>query len=362
MLNNNIHSHISHNYNNINKLYFLNKQRENKNRNKTKEKYNSVHLDKQNYFNVSNNMNVNIMNKSRNNSLNIRKNLKTIKKIHNVYKINFKNAPATGFGDFIRGCYYLLEFSEKYNVTVDFHIYDSTIKNYLKYFYLKPNINEMIANNINKYTDINSNFINNNGVIDYIVDGKTSDFINYLYSQPVYNNNSFINTINFPLHIINKQHINRMKTILEPTYDFNIEIDNIMYKLGLIKNDYITYHIRLGDNFLENQFELIQNNKLCQIIDKIYVDDNNNYLLISDSVLIKNILTEKYPKLKILHNDIVHISQNNDADKVKNTLIDFYLMSYSKNIISFSIYMHGSGFSKWCAKTYDIPYICYLLN
>jgi hypothetical protein len=37
-------------------------------------------------------------------------------------------------------------------------------------------------------------------------------------------------------------------------------------------------------------------------------------------------------------------------------------MTYSKYIYSFSVYDHGSGFSKWCATTYNIPYICYSLQ
>ena len=47
-----------------------------------------------------------------------------------------------------------------------------------------------------------------------------------------------------------------------------------------------------------------------------------------------------------------------EEEKVKNTLIDFYLLSQSKSIFSYSAYQHGSGFSYWCAKTFNIPYVC----
>ena len=47
-----------------------------------------------------------------------------------------------------------------------------------------------------------------------------------------------------------------------------------------------------------------------------------------------------------------------EEEKVKNTIIDFYLLSLSNSINSYSSYEHGSGFSYWCAKTYDIPYSC----
>jgi hypothetical protein len=392
MLNNIINAHIYQTNNEINRLNYLNKQKKTNN----KEKYKTFTIDKKDFFKISSE---NIkLNNSLNNSQqdvndayihdnqahfnisdivktnysfnNLRYNSKhpnknfinnNIKKINNVYKINFRNAPTTGFGDFIRGCYFLLEFCDKLNIIVDFHIYDSNIKDYLKYFSLKPKINEKIANNIYKFTKINCSFTNNKGIINYNIVDNNDDFINYINNQYIYSNNIFINTVNFPSHFISQTHIDYMKTILEPTDLFKIEINNLMNKIGLNKNDYITYHIRLGDNFLENQFELIQNNKLEQIINKLDIDKDNNFLLISDSILIKNILTKKYLKIKTTENEAIHTGQTNNIDKIKNTLLDFYLMSNSKKIISFSIYPHGSGFSKWCAITYEIPYVCYAL-
>ena len=47
-----------------------------------------------------------------------------------------------------------------------------------------------------------------------------------------------------------------------------------------------------------------------------------------------------------------------DNTRFKNTLLDFYLLANSNAIKSFTAYPHGSGFSYWSAKTYDIPYSC----
>ena len=41
--------------------------------------------------------------------------------------------------------------------------------------------------------------------------------------------------------------------------------------------------------------------------------------------------------------------------------IDFYIMSMSDKIICFSIYEHGSSFSKTCSEIYDIKYECVML-
>jgi len=374
MLNNIINSHISQSINShisqsintdisqrnneINKLYYLNEERKKIN----KEKYKTITIDKKDYFfkttyslkNLAHNIDNNIhSNKQFINS--------NIKKINNVYKISYKNSQTSGFGDFIRGCYYLLEFCDALNVFLDFHIYDNNIKYYLKYFSLKPKINEKIANNICKFTKINASFTNIKGIINYNIDNNNADFINYINNQNIYLNNVFINTINFPSHLISQSHINYMKKILEPTDLFKIEISNLMKKISLNKNDFVTYHIRLGDDYIENNFELIKNYKLKKIINRLEIDKDKNILLISDSVLIKKILTKKYSKIKTLETKAIHTCQTNDIDKIKDTLFDFYLMSNSSNIISFSIYPHGSGFSKWCAITYEIPYICYAL-
>jgi hypothetical protein len=151
-----------------------------------------------------------------------------------------------------------------------------------------------------------------------------------------------------------------MKEILEPIESLKLEVNNILNYLGFEKNKFIVYHVRLGDSYIDNQLKSIQINKINTIINKLDIQKDKHYLLISDSVFIKKILVNKYPNIKIIMNKITH-SLNNDFENIKNILVDFYLMSHAEEIISFSSYKHGSGFSKWCSVTYDINYKCYLL-
>ena len=360
MLNNILNTCISHTNKDISKLYQLNEKKREKNNKNNKnatitpanskffiKSCNTIKLD----YSISNATEL-----SADRFINA-----LIKKINNVYKNNYVNAPATGFGDFIRGCYYLLEFCQPLNIDVDFHIYDNNVKHFLKYFRLKPTVNKIIANNIYKFTDINCSFTTNNGIISYKIVDNDDAFISYINGQRIHSHNVFINTVNFPSHFISKSHIERMKTVLEPTYLLTMEINKLMNQLCLAKNDFITYHIRLGDEFIENQNKTIKNNKLQQIINKLELDKHDNLLVISDSMLVKNILTKMYPTIKTVENKAIHTCDANDFNNIKDTLLDFYLMSNSKKIVSFSIYPHGSGFSKWCATTYEIPYVCYSL-
>ena len=92
----------------------------------------------------------------------------------------------------------------------------------------------------------------------------------------------------------------------------------------------------------------------------IDIDPCTKYLLISDNNLIKYYVLQKYPAICSVFNDITHIGEGIvlEEEKVKNTMLDFYLMSFANEIFAYSVYEHGSGFSYWCAKTYDIPYSC----
>ena len=87
-------------------------------------------------------------------------------------------------------------------------------------------------------------------------------------------------------------------------------------------------------------------------------------MIIADNNEVKILLKKELPEMKIILNEITHLGEGVmlEEEKVKHTLIDFYLLSFSNNIISFSCNEHGSGFSYWCAVTFDIPYVSKFIN
>ena len=93
-------------------------------------------------------------------------------------------------------------------------------------------------------------------------------------------------------------------------------------------------------------------------------DPTQKYLLISDNAIIKNLLHLKYPFIKIHLNQISHTGEglHLETNKLQNTMIDFNLFSYATNVIAFSIYNHGTGFSRWATETYNVPYCCRFLK
>jgi hypothetical protein len=162
-----------------------------------------------------------------------------------------------------------------------------------------------------------------------------------------------------------------MRNFLEPIDEIKILIKQTLDELNLMFKGYTVIHIRSGDSFLKNEnttsfntnyiYKLTQNIKF----DIRYITENNpsivnNYLLIADNNNVKNLLKEKFPTFKLIIKPITHFGEGVvlEEERVKNTLIDFYLMSFANYIMSYSAYEHGSGFSYWCAKTFDVPYTC----
>jgi hypothetical protein len=198
-----------------------------------------------------------------------------------------------------------------------------------------------------------------------------ADFVNYVVDSPSYYGNVFTFCNSFPRNTIPEKNKEYMRKFLEPIDEIKILIKQTLDELNLMFKGYTVIHIRSGDSFLKNEnntsfntnyiYKLTQNIKF----DIRYITENNpsivnKYLLIADNNNVKNLLKEKFPAFKLIIKPITHFGEGVvlEDERVKNTLIDFYLMSFANYIMSYSAYEHGSGFSYWCAKTFDVPYTC----
>jgi hypothetical protein len=125
-------------------------------------------------------------------------------------------------------------------------------------------------------------------------------------------------------------------------------------KLG---NNYTVIHIRGPDEDVINQ-------GFIKTIDKLisdHVKPNLKYLLLSNS---KKILDE------ICRSDLIKTSlprchsglSDLDNIELRDTLLEFMLMSKSEEIIQLSVYQWGSNFSNIVAELYDIPIRKYKIN
>ena len=154
-----------------------------------------------------------------------------------------------------------------------------------------------------------------------------------------------------------------MKQIIAPTEQIALLTDKMLLNLEIIKKQFIIIHIRYGDTFLvdkkggikKSHFNIIQNT-----LDNL--DQSRKYLLISDNIIMKHQIKSRYPFIKMHFNQITHVSEvESGIDRQQSTMIDFCLFSHAEKVIAFSVYKHGTGFSKWTAETYSVPYSCTLL-
>ena len=300
---------------------------------------------------------------------------KGIKIINNVYqsKYNFGRANCTGLGDFIRGSYFILEFCDEYKFEPKI-IFNNYIAKFLKMKTHKLNLIRNVLTGIQIFN--NNNFsaytITNNYILDPKKDNKhiMSDFVDYVVGCDCYYGNAFVFCNSFPRHHISDKNKEYMRNMLEPIDEIKVLIQNTLHEMQLKCKEYIVIHIRAGDGYLKNERNDFSNGYIHKLVNHIQFDMNrcrqttssntNNYLLIADNNRIKTFLQEYFPYLKMVMKPITHFGEGVvlEEEKVKNTLLDFYLLSLASAILSYSHYEHGSGFSYWCAKTFDIPYTC----
>jgi hypothetical protein len=285
-------------------------------------------------------------------------------KIVNVYQQTYNNfKKASGFGDFIRGSYFTIQFCERYNIEYDIVI-NHPIKKYLKLYsndfdsYCEPDLLVNAFDKPNFYPD-NPKKSKNEEIIH--------DFCSYL-QEP---NQTFeykianVYSISFPFETITDQHRAVMRKYLEPTDSFKVFILSLLKNLQLVIKRYIVIHIRSGDNALIYNKDINEEylSKILVEIYKIYTPQYE-YLLISDNVKLKEKIINIFPKIRATFKEITHFGEGVELsdEAVKNTLMDFYFMTYSGRIFSYSCYDHGTGFSRWCAETFTIPYKCTIVN
>lgn len=245
-----------------------------------------------------------------------------------------------------------MQLSKLLKIDFDMNISNHPMSNYIISNNSTPKIEDINYNNIEFRIGLNND---KNKVL----------FLNTLINElnMINSETYYIFTNAFPcFNYTTTEGRNFIKSKLIPNEIMNNYITNTLTTINLQKNDYNIIHIRTGDKYLINK-EQIDPTLITKILSVIRqnIKPDINYLILSDNNKLKQIL-QKY-NFYVYIKEIEHIGgdglQNNNT--VINTLLDFYLMSYSNSILSLSTYSWGSGFSEYCSKIYDIPYSCIII-
>jgi hypothetical protein len=258
----------------------------------------------------------------------------TNKEIIQIYYTDndrIKNHSFHGLGDYLRGCIYLYNLCKKNNIdfSIDFSHHDLS-----KIIYCK------------KYSSINET---KNAFYTFLNEKKDINIL--LKNKFIFTNDSFDSIDDDCKKFI-------IENCLTPRFSFYKKIINYKKNLNLVDYKYEVVHIRTGDtNLVLKKSENLQN--IYNILFTInYLKTNNllndNMLFMTDNEDIDKILIEYNYKVSNLKK--VHVGlPNNSLDDIKDTMVEFFLMTTAKKIYQFSIFSWGSGFSNIINNLYDIP-------
>ena len=288
----------------------------------------------------------------------------SIKNIVNVYQHTYCNYTLPiGFGDFLRGCLSLLQICKKYNIECNLYI-NTPIRQYLKNA-IHDELIDAIHSSINYYTNQNTNFNDRNlhNLYDYYEYNNFLDgFVTFCNKTELYNNTIYILTNPYPIQTVINDERERMQYFLEPNDEMLRYIDINLNSIKLSPKTYSIIHIRIGDDYLVHNHP-IPETKLEYItrIVSSHIDNTISYIILSDNNDLNTYITRMKSNCNTIPNMKFHTGITSDVDGIKNTLLDFYIMSKSNHIVSLSVYGHGSSFSKWCAEIYNIPISSFII-
>ena len=283
---------------------------------------------------------------------------KNLKKIVNVYQLEYKNAKSPGIGDYLRGCFCLMQLSKLLNIEFEIDISQHPLSKYIEQPHSIQGVN---YNNIEFYMETNT--VNRNFIIEDRLTNINKPFlvniINYLNCQNCETFGLFSNAFPF-FNIYTEEGKEFVRSRLRPNSFMNSYIDITLNELGLVKKGYGVIHIRMGDTFIQNEnlCNITLINKVKNVLKNIITPDKK-YLIISDSNLLKRAL-KVYSNLYMYVRKIEHLGGEAmkcvDTNGIMNTMLDFFIMEHSNAILSLSVYGHISGFSKYCGIINNIPF------
>jgi hypothetical protein len=283
----------------------------------------------------------------------------SLKRIVNVYQMQYKNGVAQGLGDYIRGCFCLMQICAMLGLSFDMDLSNHPVSKYLiqcekSSDKCKINYAEISRYENTNYVPINATTYSKNSIKFFI------EFVNKMNSLSKASDSFFTFCHSFPIFEVQDMGCKFIRSKLLPNEMMQNAIKERLSRLELVVKRFAVIHVRSGDKYLMNNGTLnsLVVKKIVGILSK-NMKEGTKYLILSDNNHIKLLLKKVFPQVVIQLTKIAHLGEsvNPEDDAIMDTLLDFYLMSNAFQIISFSPYNWGSGFSQWCSVLYKIPYV-----
>jgi hypothetical protein len=287
-----------------------------------------------------------------------------VKKVVNVYQTQFIDFKASGLGDYLRGCFTMLQILRLLRTytgaTVEF---DMDLRNHpMSRFLVTDATLELPAS----YPALGNFHIDS-----LIVPHDESDIaFQHVLREAVRYFNKVADPVFFAYCC--KEHIFSdilesekalIRSKLQPTQAMEAYIGEALARLGVEAGGFEAIHVRLDDAICfpharEQSQAKMTTKLLADVVAAVYkvVDPTRPYVLLSSNTEVKTALSAN-TNIHWLPTAICHIGQNQSQTEAetRDTLLDFFLMSRATAIHAFTTYQR-TGFSLECSKVYGIPY------
>lgn len=228
-----------------------------------------------------------------------------------------------------------------------------------------------LSNGLNFYVDITQHPISNyldpdfsTQPPDFLKKNLDYDLVPFVLNvEDFFNENSqsetlifFSNQIlNLPFFRYKKETQEFLKKIFRPSTILQEEINKHIQNLP---SPFSVIHFRTGDDeIVRNDKEFCENN--YSIVSSLYEKYNStlkNPVVFTDSQIIRRKLIEEF-YVKTIDHDIAHLGYHTNLESIKNSLIDFFIISHAKKILGYTTYrgLYAiSGFVRMVGQIYDI--------
>lgn len=278
-----------------------------------------------------------------------------LKKIVNVYQVQFKGFKAPGLGDFVRGCLSMCQFINVINAAYGTAIeFDIDVSNHPMSKYLHPN--KFNA----QYETVDEFKMNPQKVVDSDSEAAMLNEITQRFNAlPVDSTGTYYGfCCKYEIYSTYKQSdLDFIQSRLKPTPAMASYIHSVLKELNLKPKSYSVLHVRCldGDSFPEKPLSDSYFKTLDGLVNTA-IDPKKTYLVLSSHNGVKKHYKGRKRfvsrKSKICH---LGLDAEQPEDATKDTMLDYFLISMSNDVIGITPY-GVCGFSQECAKVYGIPH------
>ena len=146
-----------------------------------------------------------------------------------------------------------------------------------------------------------------------------------------------------------------IKPYFRPNPDFASYFKQHVHGINPIPLSSMTImHYRLGDSELVTKIAR-EEERLGKYYDHLSKYIVENSILLSDSFAFKSLALLRNCSALIFHHEIGHIGYDTSLDKIRNSLVEFFIASKVKCIKTYSVYEWASGFVYSIHKLFDVP-------